>query len=233
MSVPAIKLVDLNYRYDSQKSESSSLTIPNWQVQKGSQVFLFGDSGSGKTTLLNLLSGVLPPDQGSVEILGCDISVLSNSERDAFRAKNIGVVFQTFNLIPYLSVIQNIKLAAYFANNSKQDVAQRAEQLLTALKLENSLLEKPINQLSMGQKQRVAIVRALINQPKLLLVDEPTSALDRSARDAFMQVLIETCESMKTTQIFVSHDQQLMSYFSEVISIQSLLPSAVHHVEDK
>ncbi|MFB1034571.1 MAG: ATP-binding cassette domain-containing protein, partial [Sinobacterium sp.] len=167
---------------------------------------LYGDSGSGKSTLLNLLSGILAPQQGSIKLFGTDISQLSNSARDRFRAENIGVVFQQFNLVPYLTVAKNIELAVYLAKSSKQKLTGSIEELTSALKLPDSVLNTPVANLSVGQQQRVAIMRAFINSPQLLLIDEPTSALDNSAKDAFMTLLLDMCRAHNTTMIFVSHD---------------------------
>lgn len=218
----ALSLKGVEYQYGSKKSSNGRFIIPTWEVTSGESVFLHGSSGSGKSTLLNLLSGVIQPERGSIEIFGKDICQLSNRQKDKFRAKNIGVVFQTFNLIPYLSVLQNVELAAYFADNAVSEVKPHAEQLMHTLNMNSALLLKPVNQLSIGQQQRVAIVRALINSPSLLLVDEPTSALDAAARDAFMEVLMASSTATKTTMIFVSHDQSLMSYFNTKQNIKEL-----------
>lgn len=229
----ALALSNVRHQYHKKNASGPVLSIPQWQVKQGDHVFLHGDSGSGKSTLLNLLSGVLTPTSGSINLLGQDICQLSSAKRDAFRANHIGVVFQTFNLIPYLPVIKNIQLAAYFAgkksaNKDMQAVRTRAEEMLSHLNLSVEVLDKPVNQLSIGQQQRVAIVRALVNAPEILLVDEPTSALDASARDAFMKVLLSVSKEAQTTLIFVSHDQSLRDYFSIATDIQTLFeePSA-------
>ena len=225
MSSPVIQLDNLCHQYKQQKVPS--LVIPHWQVEQNQQVFLHGDSGSGKSTLLNLLSGVLTPTSGSIQILAQHLETMSNSQRDRFRAQNIGVVFQTFNLVPYLSVLKNIELAVYFAKSDKQHLTARIEQLLNKLNLSLDLLHKPVNQLSIGQQQRVAIVRALINEPQLLLVDEPTSALDASARDAFLSVLVEMSKEHNTSMVFVSHDKSIEKYFSSSVEIESLIKKEV------
>jgi putative ABC transport system ATP-binding protein len=203
---------------------SIDLKIENWQIQHGDHVFLHGESGSGKTTLLNLIAGILTPQTGEVRLLGQTFSGLSARKRDQFRARHIGVVFQQFNLIPYLTVLQNIMVAGYFAKKS-DDIERRATQLLTELKLPTSILQQQASQLSVGQQQRVAIARALINQPELLIVDEPTSALDAGARDTFMRILLDICRSKLTTLLFVSHDMSLQRYFSSSIDIHSLKQS--------
>ena len=210
----AIELRGVVHAYDKHQINHSSLRFSEWAVEVGQQVFLYGDSGSGKSTLLNLLSGILAAQQGSIKLFGTEMSTLSNSSRDRFRAENIGVVFQQFNLIPYLSVEKNIELAVYLAKSSKQQLAEPLQQLMAALKLPNSILHTPVSSLSVGQQQRVAIMRAFINSPKLLLIDEPTSALDNSAKHAFMTLLLDMCQAHNTTMVFVSHDTGLEQFFS-------------------
>lgn len=217
----AIHMSDVRHEYRGE-SDVTSLNIPHWQVEYGDKVFLHGDSGSGKSTLLNLLSGVLLPHSGVISLLGQNTTVMSNTKRDHFRAQHIGVVFQTFNLIPYLSVLDNIELAAHLANNTSPALKDKAAQLLGSLHLDTSLLHRPVKQLSIGQQQRIAIVRALINDPELLLVDEPTSALDASARDAFMQALMDTATQHNTTMVFVSHDHALRDYFSHHLDVSAI-----------
>jgi len=225
LSVPAVEVIDLHHKYDSSKRSAGAIAVPHWQVTKGEHVFLHGESGSGKSTLLNLLSGVLSPKSGQVRILNQDLTTLSNRQRDAFRAQHIGVVFQSFNLIPYLSVWKNIQLATHLAKKYTTSTKEKAKQLLLSLKLDTQLLDKPVNQLSIGQQQRVAIVRALINEPELLLVDEPTSALDASAKDAFMKVLLDLSKRRNITMVFVSHDKSLMHYFDTATEVSSLIKS--------
>lgn len=216
-----INMQNVQHRYD-QSSTAAVLSIPHWQVKQGDRVFLHGDSGSGKTTLLNLLSGILTPTEGTIELLEQPFSTLSARRRDALRARHIGVVFQQFNLVPYLSVLKNIQLANYFAAKRDKHIEETANTLLAKLNLPANVMHKPANTLSVGQQQRVAIARALINQPELLLVDEPTSALDASARDAFMDILLNMCENAGASLVFVSHDMSLQRFFSTSIDMPSL-----------
>lgn len=213
-----ISVHDLKFQYS--KSDTA-LCCHHWSVQAASQIFLYGDSGSGKSTLLNLLSGILKPTSGAIELAGVDISALSANKLDRFRAQNIGVVFQQFNLIPYLNVIQNVQLAEYFAKRTPSN-PKALEPMLDSLNLATSILNQKVSNLSVGQKQRVAIMRALINSPKLLLVDEPTSALDASARDGFMQLLLSITEAKQTTLIFVSHDTALRQHFTKHIAVTDI-----------
>ena len=226
----AIELRDVVHTYDQKDTNGRPLHFTQWTVELGQQIFLYGDSGSGKSTLLNLLSGILAPQQGSIKLFGTEMSDLSNSGRDRFRAENIGVVFQQFNLIPYLSVEKNIELAVYLAKSSKHQLTQALPTLMSALKLPNSILHTPVSSLSVGQQQRVAIMRAFINSPKLLLIDEPTSALDHSAKNAFMTLLLEMCQIHNTTMVFVSHDTDLESFFSLRVPITSFCSGDVSKV---
>jgi putative ABC transport system ATP-binding protein len=222
LSTLAINLKNMHYPYKDTPANYAGLSIEKWKVGITERVFLYGNSGSGKTTLLNLLCGILIPTSGSVNLFGNNISTLSNSQRDLFRAKNIGVVSQKFNLIPYLSVLKNIQLAAYFAKNSRPEMNNDVKTLLNVLQLPNNIIHRQVNQLSVGQQQRVAIARALINNPRLLLVDEPTSALDTSAKNAFMDLLMQMCNNTKMTLIFVSHDTTLSHHFDSNLDITTL-----------
>jgi putative ABC transport system ATP-binding protein len=222
LSTLAISLKDMNYRYKNAPANYAGLSIAQWNVDITERVFLHGNSGTGKTTLLNLLCGILIPTSGNVSLFDNNISRLSNSQRDLFRAKNIGVVSQKFNLIPYLSVLKNIQLAAYFVKNSRPEVNNDVKTLLNALQLPNNIIHRPVNQLSAGQQQRIAIARALINNPRLLLVDEPTSALDTSAKNAFMDLLMQMCDNTKMTLVFVSHDASLSHHFDSNLDMTSL-----------
>ena len=220
-NTPAIIIDQLRHYYPNTNPDAG-LVIEHFELARGQQLFLHGDSGTGKTTLLNLLAGVLSPTSGSLTLLDQPFSSMSATKRDQFRAKHIGVVFQQFNLIPHLSVLKNIQLAAYFAGKKTRDVAQQATSLLTALRLGEDTLHRPANTLSIGQQQRVAIARALINTPQLLLIDEPTSALDSKATDAFMEVLTELSASKGISMIFVSHDHRLQRFFSQQVDLASL-----------
>ncbi len=187
-------------------------------------MFLQGPSGSGKSTLLNLLAGVLLPSAGEIEILGRRLDQMSGSQRDRWRARAIGVVFQQFNLIPYLNAVNNIHLAAHFG--PQRVASDAAEALLRALNIEEPMFHRPTSQLSIGQQQRVAIARALVNHPALLIADEPTSSLDARNRDQFMELLLEQAEASDTAVVFVSHDPGLAEYFPRVEALTSLNEAA-------
>lgn len=216
-----VSIENLRFSYAPQ-SQPDVLAIPAWSIAQGERVLVFGPSGSGKSTLLNLLAGILVASEGTVRIIDQSLSALGGRQRDRFRAAHIGVVFQQFNLIPYLPVLDNIRLAAYFGKKMARTVDQDALSLLEALQLDSALCTRPAAQLSTGQQQRVAIVRALINQPELLIVDEPTSALDNSSRDAFMTLLLRLVEERGTTLVFVSHDEALTGYFPNRVALATL-----------
>ena len=213
----SIALNNLAFRYHK-NSKQPTLHIEHWQLPD-SRTFLYGPSGSGKSTLLNIISGLLLPSQGEVEVLGERLDKMSARKRDKFRANNIGYIFQQFNLIPYLNAIDNIKLANTF---SKQNKPQTAHSLLEQLKVNSADWQRPIYQLSVGQQQRIAIARALINQPKLLIADEPTSALDADAKDAFLSLLLLLSQQANTSLLFVSHDLALKSHFTVNQSIADI-----------
>lgn len=216
-----IELEDVRFRYPG-KSSTDVLDIPSWKVAKGERVFLYGPSGSGKSTLLNLISGLLTVSAGCLRLLGQELNALSSHQRDRYRAQHLGVVFQQFNLIPFLSLYDNIALAAYFSDHSSQNLRGKIEHLIHRLQLPSSLLHRRADQLSIGQQQRVAIARALVNEPALMIADEPTSALDHETRDVFLSLLLELANAQQTAVLFVSHDQTLAHHFSRTESLLDL-----------
>lgn len=219
---PAVQITGLSFSYKQTRQAPPVLQIPNWQVRRGERVFLLGASGSGKSTLLNLLTGILKPNAGQIQVLGRPLNQLSARQRDKFRARHIGFVMQQFNLVPYLSVLDNIVLAQHFANCTGAQTRERIETLLTQMHISVDLLQRPAQQLSVGQQQRVAIARALINQPELLIVDEPTSALDADAAEVFMEHLLRLCTQLQSTLIFVSHDRGYAHFFDRTQDLTEL-----------
>lgn len=200
------------------------IDIEQWRVAKQESVLLLGPSGSGKSTLLNLLAGLLKPDSGTLQLCGQEMTGLSQRRSDRFRAEHLGFIFQQFNLIAYLSAIDNIMLAASFSKQSldRNTLQTTVEQSLVDLNIDASLWHKPASQLSIGQQQRVAIARALINQPEILIADEPTSALDTDNRDAFISMLIELSTQRQMSLVFVSHDSALAKHFDRVDRINEI-----------
>jgi len=197
------------------------IDIKAMQVAFGERVFLRGPSGSGKSTLLSLLAGVVTPREGSVRVLGREIGVLGSAERDRFRADHIGFIFQMFNLIPYLSVVENVSLPCGFSRRRHAHavraggtVEDEAVRLLEHLDMgAPDVLRRPVTELSVGQQQRVAAARALIGAPELVIADEPTSSLDADRRTAFIDLLFGECARERATLIFVSHDATLAPLF--------------------
>ena len=203
------------------------LSISHWELASGSRVFLHGPSGSGKSTLLNLLCGMLVPNAGDIRVDDTCISDLSGRRRDHFRARHIGVVFQQFSLIPYLSVGDNLRLAQGFAR--RRAASDKSLELIRALRLPDTCLGQRTDRLSVGQQQRVAIARALINTPSLLIIDEPTSALDPEAGERFMDLLDTLTAEQGTTTVFASHDLSLAGRFAERVDMRDLNRACATH----
>lgn len=203
------------------------LAIDRLEIQPGEQVFIEGPSGSGKSTLLSLLAGVAVPATGSVTVFGRQLHRMGSVQRDHFRADHIGYIFQMFNLIPYLSVIENVVLPCRFSRQRKVRATARAGSLHDeALRLlahldmaDAELLGRPVNNLSVGQQQRVAAARALMGAPELLIADEPTSSLDADRREAFVRLLFDECRDAGSTLVFVSHDASLERLFGRTIRL--------------
>ncbi len=227
MSQALIELSDLGFAWPGQ---AELLDIPAFTLQRGESLFLKGPSGSGKTTLLGLLGGVQKPQRGHIQVLDQNLSQLSAGARDRFRVDHTGYIFQQFNLLPFLSVRENVQLPCHFSRLRAQRARQRhgsVDQatviLLAHLGLDQpDLLERRADALSIGQQQRVAAARALIGQPDLVIADEPTSALDADARAAFLQLLFAECREAGSSLLFVSHDQSLAPRFDRSLSLAEL-----------
>ena len=221
-----IVLENLRFRWSA--AEPIVLDIDEFRIADGEHVFVEGPSGCGKTTLLNVLSGIGAADSGVVSIGGRNLTDMGASERDAYRAENIGVIFQMFNLLPYLSMVDNVALPCHFSApryqrslETSSTVAAEAERLLSRMGLAIEIT-RPVSRLSVGQQQRVATARALIGSPKLIVADEPTSALDGVSRDAFLDLLLEECQENATTLVFVSHDTNLAERFDRRVSLPEI-----------
>lgn len=224
---PAVLLENVRFRWP--KENDYVLDIEQFSMRQGEHVFISGPSGSGKSTLLGLVSGILPPTSGSIWVNGAALHEMSGSHRDIFRGDHIGYIFQQFNLIPYLTILENVLIPCRLssvrmrrATEQGAGLRQVAEELLCRLDLAPSLWGRPVNRLSIGQQQRVACARALIGQPKLLIADEPTSALDADRRKAFLGLLLEECKKRDTALLFVSHDNELSDHFSRIVRITEL-----------
>lgn len=223
---PVIRLRSVHFRW--RRDRPLVLDIDAFDVDRGERVFVVGASGSGKSTLLSLIGGVVTPERGSVEVLGRDMARQSGRARDAFRADHIGFVFQLFNLIPYLTVIENVTLPCRFSRRRRDRIgdggagalAREAQRLLGQLDMtDGGLLGRPVTELSVGQQQRVAAARALIGRPELVVADEPTSALDMDRRESFLRLVESECQAQGSTLLFVSHDRTLEPLFDRTIDL--------------
>jgi len=236
MSEPIVELS--NVRFSWSAASPIVVDIATLRIENAERIFLRGPSGSGKSTLLSLLAGVVVPGEGSVRVLGQDIGRLGSAARDRFRADHIGFIFQMFNLIPYLSVVENVCLPCGFSDRRRSraiaaaaSVEAEAVRLLDHLDMADAaVLRRPVTDLSVGQQQRVAAARALIGAPELVIADEPTSSLDADRRSAFLDLLFRECARNRTTLVFVSHDASLAAQFDREISFaginRALPPSA-------
>ena len=208
------------------KKNSFNLNISKLVIKNNQKVVLLGESGSGKSTLLNLISGIVSPNIGKILINGIQITSLSARKKDSFRNNNLGVIFQKFNIIHYLSPISNILLPCYFSSIKKNTIdfyKHRAVNLGKSLGIEkNILFQKNSTDLSVGQQQRVAIIRALINYPKIILADEPTSSLDKKNKNKFLKLLFNICKQEKTALLMVTHDNSITKYFDKTIILENI-----------
>lgn len=219
----AVVIESLKFAYNAAKPV---LHIAELKIAKGKKVFLHGSSGSGKTTLLGILAGVLKPNAGRVEILGREVSGMSGAQLDRLRGSHIGYIFQMFNLIPYLSVLENITLPCRVNRERRARVAgasleKEAQGLAERLGI-GAILGENVTDLSVGQQQRVAAARALLGAPELIIADEPTSALDEDHRENFLKLLFTHCGEIGSTLIFVSHDRRMMPLFDRSIALAEI-----------
>ena len=203
---------------------SRILDVPRFDLAPGARRCLRGRSGSGKTTLLNVISGIRLPTAGSVRLGGVEITALAEKERDRVRGRTIGFVFQGFNLLPGFTALQNVILGSVFAGDPDEETAEtacRAEKLLHAVGLGSRVHHRP-RALSAGEQQRVAVARALINRPKLLLADEPTGSLDASHSEAVMELIVGLAGEAGAALLLVTHDPSVMARFDDVVDLASL-----------
>jgi putative ABC transport system ATP-binding protein len=225
-----------NLRFTWPRQERACLDIAQFSVGKGEAVFLHGPSGCGKSTLLSLLAGVLLPQAGRIALLGTDWSALRQTARDRYRVDHVGYIFQQFNLLPYLSALDNVLLPCRFSAQRDAAASQgagsaraAAQAWLEAMGLERALWQRAAHQLSVGQQQRVAAARALIGQPALIIADEPTSALDEDRRDAFLDLLLSACASARSALVLVSHDRRIAQRFGRQVLLPSINRAARPH----
>ena len=215
-----LKTLGLEYHY----RDSKKIIFPEIEVERGERLLIRGFSGCGKTTLLSLIAGALKLQNGDINFDGNEYSKMSSLLLDKFRADHVGYIFQTLNLIPFLSVSENIALGIKFSKSRKSkvnDFNQEIIRLVSSLGLGKEVLKTPVNRLSVGQQQRVAVARALLGKPDLILADEPTSALDSGTTQKFLNEVMETFDSTRQAIIMVSHDTSIAPYFDSVIDFNS------------
>jgi putative ABC transport system ATP-binding protein len=221
-------------RFAWPRSSELCLEIEELRVVAGETVFLYGPSGCGKSTLLSLMAGVLLPQDGSILLGGKNWADMRASRRDRYRVEKVGYIFQQFNLLPYLSVLDNVMAPCRFSFSRRSSAVKQsgsvrrdAELWLDGMGLETRHWSTPACNLSVGQQQRVAAARALIGNPALVIADEPTSALDENRRNDFLDLLLSACRAANSALVFVSHDQRIAQRFERHI----LLPAINHAAE--
>jgi putative ABC transport system ATP-binding protein len=209
---------NLEQTYRSAGRSLTVLTSVNLEIASEEFVAIVGPSGSGKTTLLGLLAGLDRPSAGSVQLAGQDLNQLNEDERARFRARNVGFVFQTFQLIPTLTALENVMVPAELSNGATRDARARAAELLGRVGLGDRMDHYPV-QLSGGEQQRVALARAFANQPRILFADEPTGNLDTATGKRVIDLLVELNQHMQTTLVLVTHDAELAAHANRVIRL--------------
>jgi len=230
-----IEFQDVSFRYQGGVTGNSSppgfkgfaIHIQTLAVDRGERIALVGPSGSGKTTLLSLVAGILRPESGTVRIDGQELSRLGDSATRQFRIERVGQVFQSFELLDYLSIIENVMLPWYLGRGSqkaglhKVDTRRRANELLKEVGLASRANDRP-GQLSQGEQQRVAVCRAMLNRPPLLLADEPTGNLDQDNKKMVVDLLLQQAQQQDSTLLMVTHDQSLLGHFDTVLDIRTV-----------
>ncbi|TWT36848.1 putative ABC transporter ATP-binding protein/MT1014 [Posidoniimonas corsicana] len=204
------------------------LDVPHFEVQQGEQVVIRGRSGCGKTTLLNAISGLTTIDSGAITIAGVEVTRLPESGRDRFRARKLGFVFQTFNLLPAFTAVENVMLGMTFTGQPKD--RGRAEELLGKVGLGHRLHHKP-QAMSVGEQQRTAVARALANKPILLLADEPTANVDPAHQQQVVDLLREVCRDENVAMLLVTHSPEVSDQFDRVEHLEEVnrVVAAVSH----
>lgn len=224
---PLLVCRDLRFAWDGRHDV---IVLPRLELRRGERIFIHGPSGSGKSTLLSLVTGMVTPRIGNITLLGKPLSHLPATRRDRLRADHVGYIFQQFNLLPYLDVMDNVLLSCAFSSrrhaNASLEGSCRAEaaRLLDTLGLVDDavLRQRRVSELSVGQQQRVAAARALIGHPELIVADEPTSALDADARGAFLDLLMAECTRHHSGLLFVSHDLSLARQFDRLVRLDAI-----------
>jgi len=226
MSLPPVSLQLKNVRKSYREDDGTILPIldiAEFSLAAREQVALVGESGSGKTTLLNVISGITLPDSGEVLINGQNLTTLIEPVRDRFRARYIGIVFQTFNLLPAFTALENVLLGMSFSGQAAN--RNRAKELLDRVGLGQRLSHRP-GKLSVGEQQRVAVARALANQPTLLLADEPTASVDQRNQEKVLELIQTACREQQCALLMVTHSNDVASKFPRVARLSEFNSAA-------
>ncbi len=221
-------LSDIKFYWNDK--QSSLLNIDSLTMNRGEKLFVHGPSGCGKSTLLNLITGILKPKSGEINVLGNNLFSLTQKNRDQFRVDHMGIIFQQFNLIPYLNVFENISLPCEFSYRRKEmltvqkcNLFEESLRLLSSLGLKDEkIISQNVTELSTGQQQRVAAARALIGSPEIIIADEPTSALDQDTKQGFLELLFDEAKRCNSAILFVSHDLTLSKSFDRSVSFDEI-----------
>ncbi|MCH2160905.1 MAG: ABC transporter ATP-binding protein [Phycisphaerales bacterium] len=219
----AVHVEGLRFAYP----DGFELAVPNFEIAAGEQVLLAGSSGCGKSTFLNLIAGLLDPTQGSITVGGESITSLRGSARDAVRGRRVGMVFQTHQLLVGFSARENLEIALLFGDVPKAERRERVKSLLGRLELER--IDVPVEQLSVGQQQRVAVARALVGRPAVVLADEPTASLDPEHADQALSLIREAIEQEGAAMLVTSHDPGLRTSFERVVEFDQLSEMVAGH----
>jgi putative ABC transport system ATP-binding protein len=225
--IDAVRMRGVEYKWTTR--DPFALSIDDLSVRQGERLLLLGPSGSGKSTLLSLVSGIVTPRAGTVHILGTRLDAFGGAARDRFRAEHFGIIFQMFNLLPYGAVIDNVILPLSFAPKRRARSVEaggmeaEAQRLMAALGLPPEIGSQSAATLSVGQQQRVAVARALIGAPEIVIADEPTSALDEDRQQDFLNLLFGQIDATNSTLIMVSHNRRLAEYFTRVVHLKDIV----------
>lgn len=226
-ATPVVEAAGVRFKW--RRQDAFELNIPAFKIDPRERVLMIGPSGSGKSTFLSLLCGIAVPDSGEIRIMGTSLTSIPGSQRDRFRADHLGIIFQMFNLVPYLSCLENVLLPLGFAPKrneragGKAGAPAEARRLLDRLGLDPAVFaDKPASRMSVGQQQRVAAARALIGRPDLIIADEPTSSLDRDTQLAFVGLLQEEVAAAGSALLMVSHDVSLAPMFDRVVPLEDI-----------
>ncbi len=217
-----IKLKNIRMQYEDNGTKIEALKLKELQIKDEKHVAFIGSSGCGKTTLFNLISGMITPTEGSVEVQDVELTSLTEQERDLFRANHIGYIFQDFNLFPEFTVLQNVVLPMAFSKRyTKKEMNELAEDILKKVGMDGKLNQK-VKTLSGGERQRVAIARSIVNKPNVILADEPTGNLDYKNGAKIMELIKQMALDEKATLVVITHNNSQLDMFDEVINIEEL-----------